>query len=64
MYKAQANEGTMYNMMSHFRRLPNGTIVYSAGGRLYIAQDRRMSNGQMMSTLLLGRDLSFGARGG
>jgi hypothetical protein len=53
MYKAHVNID-MHGMMRHFRRLPSGTLIYSDGGRYYIAQDRRMSNGEMMSDVIFG----------
>jgi hypothetical protein len=61
MYKSHVDGNTMHPMMSYFRPLPNGSMIYSSGGRYYIARDRRMSNGEMMSTHILGRDLSVGA---
>src|SRR5215469_9986547 len=38
MYKAHVGADTMRGMMSHFRRLRNGTMIYSNGGHFYIAE--------------------------
>lgn len=59
MYKTHVGENTMHGMMSHFRRLRNGTIIYSHGGHFYIAEDHKMSNGKMLSTMLFGQDLGI-----
>jgi hypothetical protein len=64
MYKSHVDRNTMHSMMSHFRPLPNGSMIYSSGGRYYIARDRRMSNGEMMSTQILGAFPGCRAPGG
>ncbi len=46
-------------IMSEFKPLPAGTMIYVSGGKLYMAQDRKMSSGKMMSTEIFGKD--FGA---
>lgn len=60
MYKAHVTDEAMHAMMSHFRRIRNGTLIYSAGGKLYLAEDARMHDGKMMSTAIFGEDLGAG----
>ena len=60
MYKAQVSID-MHKMMTHFGRLPNGTLIYSNGGRYYIAQDRRMPSGEMMSDIIFGNAAARGS---
>jgi hypothetical protein len=62
MYKAHVSEDAMHGMMSHFRQLRNGTMIYSRGGHFYIAEDRKMSNGKMLSSMIFGEDLAVSSQ--
>ncbi len=62
MYKAHVSGEAMHGMMSHFRALRSGTMIYSSGGHFYIAEDTRMSGGKMMSTMIFGEDLGAGSQ--
>ena len=46
-------------IMKSFKALPNGTMIYASGGKLYMAQDTKMSSGKMMSTEIFGRDFGI-----
>jgi hypothetical protein len=56
------SDATHAMIMRNFRPLPNGTMIYSSGGKLYIGQDRRMRNHQMMSTMIFGPELGAGSQ--
>jgi hypothetical protein len=60
MYKAHVTGEAMHAMMSHFKRIKNGTLIYSEGGNLYLAEDAKMHDGRMMSAMLFGEDIGAG----
>ncbi len=43
--------------MKMFKPLPNGTMIYRSGGKLYMASDSKMDSGKMLSTELFGYEL-------
>ncbi len=58
------NAGTLHEMtladeakaklfMQHAKKLPPGTLLFTNDGQVYILQDSKMSNGQMMSDMLM-----------
>lgn len=49
-------------IMKEFRPLANGTMIYASGGKLYMAQDKKMNGGKMMSTEIFGRDLGISSQ--
>jgi hypothetical protein len=49
-------------IMKSFKPLPNGTMIYASGGKLYLAQDTKMTSGKMMSTELFGKDLGISSQ--
>jgi len=61
MVHMQVNEATHGMIMREFKPLPAGTMIYYSGGKLYTAQDRKMSGGKMLSTEVFGKDLGIGS---
>jgi hypothetical protein len=57
-----ASDATHAMIMRNFHPLRNGMMIYSSGGKLYIAQDRKMRDHQMMSTMIFGRDFGAGSQ--
>jgi hypothetical protein len=41
-------------MMKNFKPLKPGMMIYVSGGKLYIAADKRMRDGKMLSTEIFG----------
>jgi hypothetical protein len=60
MVHMQVNDATHGMIMREFKPLPAGTMIYVSGGKLYTAQDRKMSGGKMLSTEVFGKDLGIG----
>ena len=54
MVKMEVNESTQPMIMKHFKRMRVGTMVYVNAGRVYVAQDRMMHGGRMMSEMIFG----------
>jgi hypothetical protein len=48
-------------IMKHFKRMRSGTMIYVSAGKVYIAQDRMMHGGQMMSEMIFGSAASRGS---
>jgi len=61
MVHMQVNDATHGMIMREFKPLPAGTMIYFSGGKLYTAQDRKMSGGKMLSTEVFGKDLGIGS---
>jgi hypothetical protein len=62
MIHMQVNDATHGMIMREFKPLPAGTMIYVSGGKLYTAQDRKMSSGKMLSTEVFGKDLGIGTQ--
>jgi len=62
MISAKATDATHAMAMKEFKPLANGTMIYRSGGKFYIATDRKMGNGKMLSTEMFGRDLGIGSQ--
>jgi hypothetical protein len=60
MVKMEVSDATQSMIMKHFKRMRVGTMVYVSAGKVYVAQDRMMHGGQMMSEMIFG---SAAARG-
>jgi hypothetical protein len=62
MVQMKAPESKHAMMMKEFKPLANGTMIYVSGGKLYMARDKKMSGGKMMSTEIFGRDFGIGSQ--
>lgn len=62
MVHTTASDATHAMIMKEFKPLKPGTMVYFSGGKLYIGEDKKMSDGKMMSTTIYGRDLGIGSQ--
>jgi hypothetical protein len=54
MAKMEVNDATQSMIMKHFKRMRAGTMIYVSAGKIYIAQDKMMHGGQMMSEMIFG----------
>jgi hypothetical protein len=62
MVHMQVGDAAHAMIMKRFKPMKQGTMIYYSGGRFYMAEDARMSNGRMMSTEIFGRDLGAGSQ--
>jgi hypothetical protein len=51
--KMSLNDAGHRMMMKYAKPVKAGTIFYMSGGTLYMVQDRRMSNGEMLREMLI-----------
>jgi hypothetical protein len=61
MVKMEVSDATQSMIVRHFKRMRVGTMVYVSAGRVYIAQDRMMRGGHMMSEMIFGDAAARGA---
>lgn len=59
MVQMHATDATHAMIMKEFKPAPAGVMFYVSGGKLYMAQDRKMSGGKMLSTMVFGKDLGI-----
>ncbi len=62
MIHTSVNDATHSMIMQHFKPLKNGTMIYVSGGKLYMAEDAKMSDGKLMSSAIFGKDLGIGSQ--
>jgi hypothetical protein len=60
MVKMEVSDATQSMITKHFKRMRVGTMIYVSAGKVYVAQDKMMHGGQMMSEMIFG---SAAARG-
>jgi hypothetical protein len=60
MVKIEVSDATQSMIVKHFKRMRVGTMIYVSAGKVYVAQDKMMHGGQMMSEMIFG---SAAARG-
>jgi hypothetical protein len=60
MVSVPTTEATHAMAMKEFKPLKNGTMVYVSGGKFYIGEDRKMTDGKMLHSMIFGKDLSAG----
>lgn len=61
MTKMEVSDANQAMIMSHFKRMRTGTMIYVSAGKVYIAQDKMMHGGQMMSEMIFGSAASRGS---
>jgi hypothetical protein len=54
MAKMEVSPATESMIMKHFKRMRVGTMIYVSAGRVYVAQDKMMHGGHMMSEMIFG----------
>lgn len=59
MIQAKTSDAAHAMAMSHFKPLAAGTMIYVSGGKVYVGQDEKMSDGRMLSTAIFGKDLGI-----
>jgi hypothetical protein len=64
MVHMQVNDTTHAMIMREFKPLPAGTMIYYTGGKFYMAEDRKMETGKMLSTEVFGRDFGIASQSG
>ncbi len=62
MIHMQVGDATHAMIMREFKRLPNGTMIYVSGGKFYMAEDKKMPDGKMLSTEIFGKDFGIGSQ--
>jgi hypothetical protein len=48
--------------MKEFTPIKDGTMIYVSGGKFYMANDKKMANGQMLHTEFFGKDAGIGSQ--
>jgi hypothetical protein len=54
MTKMEVSDATQSMIVKHFKRMRAGTMIYVSAGKVYVAQDKMMRGGQMMSDMIFG----------
>ena len=62
MVRMAAGDTTHAMIMKEFKPMKAGTMIYVSGGRLYMAEDKKMGSGKMLHHEIYGREI--GASGG
>ena len=62
MVHMKVGDATHAMIMKEFKPMAAGTLIYASGGKLYIATDKKMDGGKMLSTMIFGKDLGAGSQ--
>jgi hypothetical protein len=62
MVHMQVSDATHAMIMREFKPLAAGTMIYFSSGKFYMATDRKMDSGKMLSTEIFGKDLGAGSQ--
>ena len=57
MTHMKVSDTTHAMIMKEFKPIKAGTMIYFGGGKFYMAEDKKMAGGKMMSTDIFGRDV-------
>jgi hypothetical protein len=61
MTRMEVSDANQAMIMKHFKRMRTGTMISVSGGKVYVAQDRMMHGGHMMSEMIFGNAAERGS---
>ena len=59
MINMPVNDQKQAMILGNFRQAKTGMLAYASAGKLYVTEDHKMPNGEMLSTALFGKDFGI-----